>query len=216
MQITLLQQFWDESWKEINDKPAPQQAFAQLLNQYSEPHRKYHTLEHIHECLLHAERIKHLTAHYDEIIIALWFHDAIYDTHRLDNEEQSANQAKHCLEAARVADDKINRIVALILATRHNQPPQTADEALLVDIDLAILGADPKRFQAYETQIQEEYSFVPESLFNAKRTEIIQGFLSRDRLYETDYFRASHENQAQMNLRHSIALIQANPPAPQT
>jgi predicted metal-dependent HD superfamily phosphohydrolase len=216
MQITLLQQFWDISWREISGKPAPEQVFFQLLNQYSEAHRKYHTLEHIHECLLHAERIKHLATHYGEIIIALWFHDAIYDTHRHDNEEQSARQARHCLEAAGVANDKINRIVALILATRHSQRPQTTDEALLVDIDLAILGAAPNRFQAYEAQIREEYSFVPESLFNAKRTEIIQGFLGRDRLYETDYFWASHENQAQMNLRRSIALIQAKPPAPQT
>lgn len=209
MQLSLLQQLWNVAWHEISHKPAPQQGFSHLIALYSEKHRKYHTIQHLYECLLQAEQVKHLAAHYGEIIIALWFHDAIYDTHKLDNEEQSANLAQHYLEAQLVPQENIQRIYDLILTTKHSCTTKSTDEALLVDIDLSILGAALSRFYEYEKQIREEYCFVPEKIFNGKRVEILQRFLDQQRIYRTDHFFCSHEKQARINLSYAIERINA-------
>lgn len=207
MQLSLLQQLWNVAWHEINHKPAPQQGFSHLIALYSEKHRQYHTIQHLYECLLQAGQVKHLATHYGEIIMALWFHDAIYDTHKLDNEEQSANLAQHYLEAQLVPQENIQRIYDLILITKHSGATKTTDEALLVDIDLNILGAAPLRFWEYEKQIREEYCFVPEKIFNGKRVEILQRFLDQQRIYRTDHFFSSHEKQARINLSYAIERI---------
>ena len=81
------------------------------------------------------------------------------------------------------------------------------DEQLLVDVDLAILGAPPDRFDEYETQVRREYAHVPETDFRARRKRILEGFLSRPRLYATAAFFDSHEQQARANLRRSIGRL---------
>ena len=96
---------------------------------------------------------------------------------------------------------------ALIMATCHAALPDSDDARLLVDIDLSILGADPERFDEYEVQVRQEYSWVPGVLFRRKRREILQGFLARPRLYETDWFEQRLEAQARSNLQRSVRRL---------
>lgn len=174
---------------------------AELAAAWSEPHRAYHTLQHLEECLAHLDGIAP-DAHAVEV--ALWFHDAIYDTHASDNEERSADWAAreltgHDALAARVRD--------LILATRHNAIPAGDEAALMVDIDLAILGADEARFAEYEAQVAREYAWVPREVYVRERTKILQSFLDRERIYTTDAFRARLGAAARRNLAWSIAEL---------
>ena len=68
--------------------------FHDLTARYAEPQRAYHTMEHVTECLSHFDTARHLLARPDEVELALWFHDAVYDPRRGDNEEQSARLAE--------------------------------------------------------------------------------------------------------------------------
>lgn len=197
------QHSWQRAWTGIGARGEGRSVCEQLLAYYSEQHRHYHTLQHLDECLAMFESVRELAEHPDEIELALWFHDAIYDTHRPDNEERSADWARTALIDAGVAIDSADRVHALIMATRHTANPILPDEQLLVDIDLSILGAEQARFDEYEEQIRKEYAFVPRWLFRRKRRAILQGFLDRPSIYSTAHFRHALEERARANLKQA-------------
>ena len=66
-----------------------------LLARYSEPHRRYHTLQHLAECFAAFDEIADLAQHPADVELALWFHDAIYDTRRSDNEQRRVGAIGH-------------------------------------------------------------------------------------------------------------------------
>jgi predicted metal-dependent HD superfamily phosphohydrolase len=177
----------------------------QLLARYTEPHRKYHTRQHLAECIALLEPVLHLAQHPAEVEMALWFHDAVYETRRHDNEAQSAAWAQRALLAAGVGVDSAARVHELVMATCHTALPATADAQLLVDIDLAILGAPPERFAEYERQIRLEYGFVPGWLFRRKRRAVLRSFAQRTPIYHTTHFRERCETQARQNLQLALA-----------
>lgn len=194
---------WRAAWQASG--AAPNDALhAELLASYAEPHRAYHTPLHLAECLALFDEFRALAERAAEVEIALWFHDAVYDVHRHDNEAASADWARAALLDAGAAGDVAGRVAALVLATRHSIAPATADEQLLVDIDLAILGAAPARFAEYEAQIRVEYGFVPQPVFDEKRGAILAGFLARPVLYGTAELRPRLEATARANLRAAI------------
>ena len=199
---------WQTAWSALGAQPDPA-LFDKLLAAYAEPQRRYHTRQHLQECLDHLQGARGLAEHPGEVALALWFHDAVYAPDRHDNEPQSADWARQAVVAAGVAPAVADRIHALILATRHDAAPATPDEALLVDIDLAILGAAPGRFDDYERQVREEYAPVPEALFRSRRQVILEGFLRRPSLYSTGWFRDRLESSARANLRRSMARLGA-------
>jgi predicted metal-dependent HD superfamily phosphohydrolase len=178
--------------------------FQSLLARYGEPHRKYHTLQHLAECLSAFEQVSSLATHPAEVEIALWFHDAIYDVKRSDNEERSASWAATGLAAGGAPAAVAQRVSALVLITKHTATPVTPDEQMLGDIDLGILGASEQRFAEYERQIREEYAFVPGFVFRRKRRAILQSFLQRPRIYGTARFYAALERAARVNLQNAV------------
>lgn len=180
---------------------------AELLARYAEPHRGYHTRQHLDECLALFGEFAHLAERPAEVEIALWFHDAIYDVHRHDNEALSADWARTALLDAGASTDTGERVAALVLATRHSVAPQTADEQLLVDVDLAILGAAPARFAEYEAQIRREYAHVPPAVFSEKRAAILAGFVARPALYGTPALRERFEAPARANLQAALNAL---------
>ena len=131
--------------------------------------------------------------------LALWFHDAIYDTRRSDNEQRSADWAKSSVGNA--------RIHALVMATRHQAVPQDIDAQVLVDVDLWILGAPQKRFDEYETQVRAEYAWVPGLIYRRKRRAVLESFLARPTLYNTERFTERYEKQARANLARAVARL---------
>jgi len=178
-----------------------------LIARYAEPHRRYHTLQHLGECIAMLARFPGLVEHVGEVEMALWFHDAIYDLGVPGNEERSAAWAKAALEAAGAGADVAGRVHAMVMATRHDVAPRTADEQLLIDVDLSILGAEPGRFDEYEVQVRQEYASVPEEEFLRRRKQILLGFLARPAIYGTSFFHQLLEAQARSNLARSIARL---------
>jgi predicted metal-dependent HD superfamily phosphohydrolase len=198
---------WQSMWRQLGVSGADEELFRQLVACYSEPHRKYHTMQHLNECFAHLESVRLFAERAGEIELALWFHDAIYDTRRTDNEERSAEWARESAVAAGLSGDQASRIYQLVIATKHDAIPVGRDAAILVDIDLAILGSDEARFDEYEVQVREEYSWVPEPLFRKERRRILQEFASRQSIYSADYFQVEYEARARNNITRSLARL---------
>jgi predicted metal-dependent HD superfamily phosphohydrolase len=205
---------WRSTWDGLG-LAAPEGLYPQICLRYQEPHRAYHTLRHLEECFSHFDGARHLAQHAAEVELALWFHDAIYDPHAADCEEQSAAWAARALSEAGAAAAPIERITSLVLATKHAGSASSPDQAVLLDTDLSILGAPRKRFIEYEAQVRSEYAFVPEEGFRAARRAILARFLERPRIYLTDHFAGLLEEQARANLRFSLARAARDTPRPE-
>lgn len=186
---------------------AETEVYENLSACYSEPHRVYHTLAHIAACLAEFDRARHFASRPLEIETAIWFHDAIYDTTASDNEEKSAELAFNILTRHKVSESVAKCVSGLVLATKHGESPSDGDTKLIVDIDLSILGRPDEEFDTYEEQIGLEYRHVPKVLFRTARADILKGFLSRDTIYLTDFFRNRYEKRARKNLERSIRRL---------
>jgi predicted metal-dependent HD superfamily phosphohydrolase len=198
---------WARLWNAADLRGDSQIWCTDLLKRYSEPHRQYHNIRHIEECLAEFEQVSSQAEHPVALELAIWFHDAIYDPRRSDNEEQSAILALKCLEQSVFRQKQL--VSDLILATKTHVAKNIPDAPLLLDIDLSILGKPAARFAEYEAGIRAEYSFVPLALYAEKRPAILRNFLSRPKIFTTDSFFNRFEVQARRNLADSIAALEA-------
>jgi predicted metal-dependent HD superfamily phosphohydrolase len=200
---------WRRLWTELGAHTIDGGVMNQLVAAYSQQHRHYHTLQHLRECLAHFDAAASLARRPAEVELALWFHDAVYDPQRHDNEERSADWARRAVLAAGCGEEVAQRVAHLVLATKaHVAADADPDTQVLLDIDLAILAAAPARFAEYERQVRAEYAHVPEGAFGAGRARVLAGFLARERLYATDAFHAALEQRARGNLAASLARLQ--------
>ena len=124
-----------------------------------------------------------------------------------DNEARSAHWAVQALSAGGVDAARCQRVHDLIMATCHTALPASPDQALLVDIDLAILGAPAPRFAEYTRQISAEYAWVPPQVYAVKRRAVLQGFLDREQIYTTPAVAQRLEQQARDNLAKAISSL---------
>ncbi|HWQ87322.1 phosphohydrolase [Brevundimonas sp.] len=183
----------------------------ELITRYGEPHRRYHTMTHIEDCLA---QVAASTDFSDEdrslMDAAIWFHDAIYDATRHDNEAESAKLAVERLSAAGAEQAFIHEVSRLILLTAgHSVAPDDAIGARLVSIDLSILGASPERYDAYAAAIRYEYGHVPEPLYRAGRAAVLGRFLESGRLFADPVWAERFEAPARANLSREIAALTA-------
>lgn len=199
---------WEGLWQAAGATPAPA-LLETLLARYSEPHRQYHTLQHLGECLAHFRMLETLAGHPLEVRLALWFHDAVYDLGRPDNEARSAEWARAEIRAAGLPAEMAERVATLIMATCHQAVPVGIDAEVVVDIDLRILGAPRERFEEYEQQVRREYGHLPDAVFRAGRMAILEQFLARPWLYGTAPFRERFEGPARDNLKRSLQALAA-------
>ena len=198
---------WNAAWRALGVASADEALCIELQRRYGEPHRHYHTMQHLGECLAWFEREQALAERPGEVAIALWFHDAVYDVHAHDNEARSADWARSAMLAAGAQAEAAERVHALVMATRHDAVPEGRDAELLIDIDLSILGAEQQRFDEYEWQVHAEYAFVPEAVRLPRRRAILQRFLAREAIYTTPRMHALLELRARANLARSIAAL---------
>jgi predicted metal-dependent HD superfamily phosphohydrolase len=206
-----LQSAWDALWNRLGVMQAPSQrpVLAELLERYAEPHRVYHGVAHLRDVLTEFDQARsaELARRPDEVELALWFHDAIYDPRRSDNELKSADLVRRAASDAGVAEQSCERVHALVMATDHRAVPADADAQLICDVDLAILGADAARFDEYERQIRAEYAWVPDPAFRARRIEILEALIARRAIFSTVHFQERFEARARANLSRSLTVL---------
>lgn len=186
--------------------------FDVLVAAYTAPERHYHNLEHLAEMFKVVERLSGIVDDPSALHLAIWFHDAVYDSRAKDNERRSGELAVDLLGPIGVPSSAIERIVQMIWATAHtaeSQPPALRDTQVLLDADLAILGASEERYARYAADIRKEYAWVPEADYRKGRTAVLEGFLATPRIYYTPIMFQEGEQRARANLRAELASLQA-------
>lgn len=207
--VQRLQAYWTRSCPAL---PAAVSAplFERVLTGWSEPQRAYHTPQHLLEALDLLDAWHGAQDWPQAVALALFFHDLVYDPRRSDNEELSAQLAQQMLAQMQAAPEEVQAITALIDVTRHAATPRTEDEKLIVDIDLAILGAAPQRYAQYQAQVRQEYAHVPEPLFLRGRLAVLEAFLRAGAdLYHTPRGRSAFAAAAARNLTAEVAQLRA-------
>ncbi|MBB2910907.1 putative metal-dependent HD superfamily phosphohydrolase [Streptosporangium becharense] len=150
----------------------------ELIDRYAEPHRRYHTTAHLEAVLAHVDALAHHADNPDLVRLAAWFHDAVYDPQRGDNEERSARLAERALPEMGLPPEAVATVARLVrLTVTHDPAPGDADGAVLSDADLAILGAPREIYAAYAAAVREEYGFVPEDAFRKGRAAVLRSLL---------------------------------------
>lgn len=182
-------------------------SFEDISRRYSEPHRHYHTLEHIASCLEYFDTVRGEINRAFQVELAVWFHDVIYDPEGKDNEYLSAEYLSSIYRNLGINKETCKEIESYIMLTKHPSFPKTLDEKYLVDIDLSILGSDRGTYNKYASSIRKEYSHVPSILYNLVRTEILKRFLKGKTIYQTEYFIRNLERKARENLQWEIRNI---------
>ncbi|WP_051749563.1 HD domain-containing protein [Nevskia soli] len=173
-----------------------------LLNCYSEPHRVYHNVEHLASVI---DLLTQAEAN-DRLIMAAWFHDAIYRPGATDNEARSADMARRRLRALGCSPASIKAVCDAVLATASHRS-QDNDVAALLDADLSILGTSAEAYRAYAAAIRKEFHDVPAAVFRAGRLAFIEAMLKRPNIYETTFFRQHFEVPARKNLEAEADLL---------
>jgi predicted metal-dependent HD superfamily phosphohydrolase len=189
-------------------EPAATAVLEEMVRAYGEPHRHYHTLDHIAALIALFDRHGAGLAKPDTVALAILFHDVVYDPARNDNEEASASFATERLEALGLSPETTAEVARFVRATSHGQGSEPIDAeglALLLDLDLSILAAEPAEYRAYAQAIRREYAFVPDVLYRPGRRRVLEGFLKRERIYRTDRLAALWERSAQVNLAAEVA-----------
>lgn len=182
-------------------------AFDDLDRRYRQPHRHYHTWAHIAQCLQQLRLHRGLARDPEAVELALWYHDAVYDTRAHDNETVSAVLMTTAAGALGIAADRIRRAEAMILATTHQAPPADPDAQLTVDIDLYSLAVPDAEFDRNSVNVRKEYEWVPWPDYCAGRIQIFDALLHRSHIYCTQTWRDLHEAAARANLKREIQRL---------
>ena len=195
----------------------PTPMLSALEAAYATPPRAYHHFGHVQEVL---HRFAEVTVgpgwtQPAEVYLAVLYHDAVYEAGRKDNEARSADLAR--AEIARWLPDlgvDTLRVAELVkLTARHGQlgledfgdDGFSLDARHFLDCDMAILGAAPDVFNAYDQGIADEYlGKVPGFLFRLNRKKFLKALLARERIYLSDCFHQRYDAQARNNLARAV------------
>ena len=188
----------------------------QVLGQHREPHRRYHTSLHVMWVLRHLTELAAAEPQQLDLAalqLAAFYHDVVYDPRATDNEARSADIARRAAGDLGWPQDRGELVHRLVLATAHQHSPGSSPdgvdphEAVLLDADLAILGAPPNEYQAYVHGVRAEYHHVADDAWRTGRAAVLREFLARPQLFLTATMRATRESRARANLTAELATL---------
>lgn len=194
-----------DSWNRLLARlslPAAPELGDELLSRYSEPHRVFHTTAHLAQVL-------RLLAEFgadDRLVLAAWFHDAVYKPGRRDNEAQSARLARQRLQTLGYRKPDIAFVEQAIQATAGHGAG-SPEFGPLLDADLSVLGSDPADFDCYADAIGREFGQVPGYLYRRGRAAFLKSMLARPAIYATGMFASRFEAPARLNLARELATL---------
>ncbi|WBB78959.1 metal-dependent phosphohydrolase [Micromonospora sp. WMMD882] len=192
------------------DPAAVAGAGTELLTRWREPHRRYHTVDHLTAVLDVIDRHAGHADRPDLVRLAAWCHDAVYDPRAPGdtNERDSAALAGDLLTAVGVPTDAVAEVRRLVLLTAgHAVAADDRDGALLCDADLAVLAATPQRYDGYAARIRQEYAHVPEAAFRSGRAAVLEKLLDLPALFHVPALAARWEAPARANLTRELTTL---------
>ena len=192
---------------------AAESALDELLGRYSEPHRRYHGVVHVRRVVDDVTALLRAVPTPDPaaVRLAAWYHDGIYDPGSPANERQSADLARRALGELGVDPARIDEAARLILLTAAHEPADIATDpggAVLLDADLAVLGADPATYAAYAQGVRTEYHHVDDVAWRQGRAAVLHRFLDAERIYATPVM---HEREARARANLTAELRSLEP-----
>ena len=196
-----LDQLWYQSWQSLGTNDDGQATFELLLSLHNDPARRVHTAQHLLDCFAKLKHWHRETQSFHQVAMAIWFHDALFDPQRHDNEARSARLASERLLASKVAPDTAQGIRELIISTRPGEQLQTCEARLLHDIDRAVLGTSEELYNRYERNLRYENSHVGDFIYRRKRIEQLQALLTKTQLYLTESAQGELQTQAIFNIK---------------
>ncbi len=176
-----------------------QRVYADLMQRYHEPHRRYHGWTHLWHCIEQFELTVARLEQPDVVEMALWFHDAIYVPGASDNEDQSAELFRRAGEGV-FSREFLQKVCSFTLLTRHNVAPRESDGCFVVDIDLSSLASGWCSFLRDSDRIREEQSHIPDSSFYPGQVRFLRALLERPRIYYSQFFHDRCEQAARHNI----------------
>jgi len=184
------------------DPSLAERTFEDVREHHAGPVRFYHTLSHVQNVLETVESLGSNARNLNAVKLAAWLHDVIYDSRASDNEERSAEYAERLCENLSIPERRL--AASLILKTKTHDAGGDADAEVLLDADLAILGASEAVYRIYRENIRKEYAWVPEAAYRDGRRQILERFLARPRIF---YLLCRLEAPARQNLAAEIAQL---------
>jgi len=182
----------------------------ELAAAYADPSRGYHDTRHLTEVLDRLDELASNGTPYEPtpVLLAAWFHDAVYDGER-DAEERSATWAEDALVTA--APAAIVAEVARLVRLTETHTPDDGDTngCALSDADLGILAASRERYDDYVAAVRREYAHLEDDVFSAGRADVLRGLAAKPRLFHTPYARERWEAAARANLERELAVLEA-------
>jgi predicted metal-dependent HD superfamily phosphohydrolase len=194
-----------ELWRRKLGTGQSDETFTTLDAAYGSPERLYHSWCHINTLLGELDQVRSLpeftSVAFDEVELALFFHDAVYEPARHDNEVRSAALFLDLTSQGGASNEMmLARVTQLIEATATHQPSSDTATRLMIDLDLSILGAPPEVYASYVAGVRQEYHHVPHEVWSGGRIAVLDRFLSRERIYQTETFHIRLESTARANL----------------
>lgn len=179
-----------------------------LVRRYREPHRRYHTVDHLAAMLAVIDDLAEDAEDIDAVRYAAFFHDAVYAVDRQDNEERSAQLAETVLPELGVEAAIVDEVARLVRLTAGHAPDVTdRNGAVLCDADLAVLAADESGYAAYTRAVRAEYAHVPDELFRLGRRAVLEGLQRLPHLFRTPTAQVRYEARACANLAKELAAL---------
>ncbi len=182
-----------------------------LAEAYAAPHRGYHDTRHLVEVLGHVDELlaqpDAAGVERDAVVLAAWFHDAVYDG-RPDDEERSAGLAETALAACDLPRSLVAEVARLVRLTREHRPgPEDLAGQVLCDADLAILAAAPERYDEYVSDVRREYSHLDDQTFRTGRARVLRSLLDKPTLFHTPLAQNAWEARARANVEAELRAL---------
>lgn len=180
--------------------------FLDLLDRWSEPHRHYHGCTHLLSVLEALDLLTEPAGPPRTVLLAAWFHDAVYRGAAGQDEEESARLAEDRLTHAGLPEQEVDEVARLVRLTSDHRPdPGDTDGTLLCDADLSILGGGPEEYARYVAAVRKDYAHIGDADFAAGRAAVVRHLLDLDPLFHHPRARDLWQDAAHRNLEGELA-----------
>ncbi|WP_049358385.1 DUF4031 domain-containing protein [Rothia mucilaginosa] len=192
-----------------------------LLQAWEQPHRAYHHSGHLSQMLTDLDRLYAYRTQGSTplaLVLAAWFHDAVYEGAPGEDERRSEQLANISLEplvtAGLLSGDELQMVSLLVRATATHKLPESADLPagyepadiqFFLDADMAILAADSARYRRYLRGVRSEYSHFDDEAFRAGRMTFLRLILGRKRIFLSEEGLQLWEEPARANLSAELS-----------
>ena len=191
-------------WEAI--MPGHDALFLDLLDRWSEDHRRYHGCTHLLAVLEALDLLADPADPPRTVLLAAWFHDAVYRGIAGQDEEESARLAEERLADAGLPSVDVEEVARLVRLTSDHRPERGDDDgALLCDADLSVLGGEPEPYARYVAAVREDYAHIGDADFAAGRAAVVRHLLELDPLFHSDRARELWLDAARRNLQGELA-----------